>query len=168
MPTSHSESPSGLPTFAVSNRASPSAFCSTRAATRRSRRARSAGFIARQAGYAARAAATARSVSSIPARSSCAMGRSVAGLRTSSAKVASPALEQPLALVTGDHLVELRLLGPSVVEVVVDHVVAEGLLRHRASLQLADRISQRVRESLHLRLVGVAGEGRRKLELLLD
>src|SRR2546421_2758979 len=36
------------------------------------------------------------------------------------------ALEEPLALVVRDHLVEKRLFGSGVVEVVVDHVVAEG------------------------------------------
>src|ERR1700730_12953833 len=168
MPISQSESPSGLPTFAVSRGASPSACSSTSAATRRSRRARSAGFTARQAGYAARAAATARSVSSTPERSSCAIERSVAGLRTSKGPKRSAALEDPFALVAGDHLVELRLLCARVVEVVVDHIVAKSLPRHRPLLQRSDGITQCVRESLHIRFVSIACERGPKLELLLD
>src|SRR5579862_554367 len=72
----------GLPTFSDSIRASSSRCVSTSSASRRRRRARSAGVTARQAGNAAFAAATAASVSSTPACSSSASGSSVAGLRT--------------------------------------------------------------------------------------
>ena len=63
-------------------RASSSACSSTSVATRRRRRARSAGVTARQAGNAAFARATATSVSSTPACSSSAIGSSVAGFST--------------------------------------------------------------------------------------
>ena len=64
--------------------------------------------------------------------------------------------------------VEQLLLGARVVEVVVDHLVAERRARHRAALERRDRLAQRVREAVGVGLVGVALERRRQLELLLD
>src|SRR4029453_7383129 len=49
-----------------------------------------------------------------------------------------------------------------------DAVVSEGGPRHRSVLQGVDRLAQGVGEALRVRLVGVALEGRRKLELVLD
>src|SRR5207247_9852097 len=72
-----------------------------------------------------------------------------------------PTLEEPLPLVGGHDLVEKRLLGPRVVAVVVDDVLAERLPRHLAVLEALDRVPQRVREALHVRLVRVAFELRR-------
>src|SRR6266851_4709657 len=66
-----------------------------------------------------------------------------------------PTLEEPLPLIRRDDLVEQRLLGAGVVQVVVDHVLAERGARHLAFLQRRDRVPQRVRESLEVRLVGV-------------
>src|SRR6266571_3647564 len=79
-----------------------------------------------------------------------------------------PTFEEPLALVGRDDLVEQRLLRARVVEVVVDHVVTECGTRHLAALEGADRIPQRVRKPLHVRLVRVALELRRESELLFD
>ena len=60
------------------------------------------------------------------------------------------------------------LLRARVVQVVVDDLVAERLPRHRAVLERGDRLTQRVWETLRVRLVGVAFEWRRQLELVLD
>src|ERR1700682_5652020 len=95
------------------------------------------------------------------------MGFSVAGLSTSRANRLS-ALEEPLSLVARDNLVELRLLSAGVVEVVVDHVVTESLPHHLSLFQAGDGVTERVWEPLHVRLVGIAGERRPKLQLLLD
>src|SRR5437762_14318099 len=78
-----------------------------------------------------------------------------------------PTLEEALALVVGHDLVEQRLLGAGVVEVVVDHVVAERGAGHRPPLEVADRLPERAREPLHVRLISVALELGRQLELLL-
>src|SRR5207247_6097803 len=80
----------------------------------------------------------------------------------------SSPFEEAGALVLRDDPVELRLLGPRVVEVVVDHVLAQRVARHLALLERADRLAERVREALHVGLVRVAREGRRELELVLD
>src|SRR5260370_279454 len=66
-----------------------------------------------------------------------------------------PTLEEPLPLIRRDDLVEQRLLRARVVQVVVDHVLAERGARHLAFLQRRDRVAQRVRESLD---VGLAVE----------
>src|SRR5260370_1935297 len=79
-----------------------------------------------------------------------------------------PTLEEPLPLIRRDDLVEQRLLRARVVQVVVDHVLAERGARHLAFLQRRDRVAQRVRESLDVGLVGVALELRRQRQLLLD
>src|SRR3990170_908845 len=67
-------------------------------------------------------------------------------------------LEEPLPFVARDDPVEELLLGARVVEVVVDHLVAEGAARHHPALERGDRLPQRVREPLGVRLVGVALE----------
>src|SRR5262249_3615416 len=72
----------------------------------------------------------------------------------------SATLEHPLALVTGDDLVEEPLLRPCVVEVVVDDLVAEDPVRHRPALERRDRIPERMREAPDVRLVRVALERR--------
>src|SRR6187397_1585522 len=93
---------------------------------------------------------------------------------TSSARFArwpgrcSDALEVALSFPVGDEAIEEPLLGAGVVEVVVDDLVAERGARHRASLERRDRLSERRREALGIRLVRVALERRRRLELLLD
>src|SRR5713226_7070941 len=79
-----------------------------------------------------------------------------------------PTLEEPFAFVTRDHLVELRLLGARVVQVVVDHVVAERLPRHRPVLQGSNRIAKRMGESLDIGFIRVAFERGPKVQLLLD
>src|SRR5439155_17944932 len=81
--------------------------------------------------------------------------------------VPSASFEEPLAFVVRDDLVEQRLLGARVVQVMVDHVVAERLARHRPALQQPDGLAQGAREALDVGLVGVAFELRRKFELLL-
>src|SRR5436309_15353785 len=77
-------------------------------------------------------------------------------------------LEKLLSFIAGDGLVEQTLLGPAVVEVVVDDLVAEGISRERPFLQRRDRFAQRRGEALRIRLVGVALERGRQLELGLD
>src|SRR2546429_8922946 len=52
------------------------------------------------------------------------------------------ALEEPLAFVRRHDLVEERLLGPGVVQVVLEDVVAEGGAGHAAALWVADRLTQ--------------------------
>src|SRR5262245_54736339 len=59
----------------------------------------------------------------------------------------SATLEHPRALVAGDDLVEEALLRARVVEVVVDDLVAEEPARDVATLELADRVTERVREA---------------------
>src|SRR5688572_14296206 len=77
-------------------------------------------------------------------------------------------LEEPLPLVARDGAVEQLLLGSRVVEVVVDHLVAERGPPHAGRLQRRDRLAERVREPLCVRLVRVSLERRRELELVLD
>src|SRR5215218_8878900 len=79
-----------------------------------------------------------------------------------------PTLEHPLALVAGDGLVEEPLLGARVVEVVIDHVVAERAARERSLRKRRDCVAQRPRESHRVGLVRVAFEPRWRLELALD
>src|SRR5918994_7433584 len=77
-------------------------------------------------------------------------------------------LEQSLPFVARHDLVEDPLLGVRVVEVVVDDVVAERAAGEGALLERADRLAQRVREALGIRLVRVALEPRRWLEPALE
>src|SRR5438874_985159 len=77
-------------------------------------------------------------------------------------------LEHALALVAGHRLVVELLLGARVVEVVVDHLVAEQLAGDGARLEPPDRLTQRVREALGVGGVGVALEGGPELQLVLD
>src|SRR5438046_1782578 len=76
--------------------------------------------------------------------------------------------EESLAFPAGDDLVEQPLLGVTVVQVVVDDLVAERGARDMPLLERGDRLAQRRREALGIRLVGVPLERRRQLELLLD
>ena len=80
----------------------------------------------------------------------------------------SATLEEPLPLVARDRAVEELLLGARVVEVVVDHLVAEGRPRHAPRFQRRDRLAERMREALRVGLVRVPVERGRKLEPLLD
>ena len=73
-------------------------------------------------------------------------------------------LEEPLPLVPGHDAVEQVLLGARVVEVVVDHLVAEAP-RAIEPLERRDRLAQGVREAVGVGFVGVALERRRQLEL---
>src|SRR5213080_3969530 len=91
-----------------------------------------------------------------------------APVMTTTLRSSLPTLEEPLPLVGRHHLVEQRLLGPRVVQVVVDHVLAERLARHLAVLEAPDRVPQRVREALHVRLVSVALELGGQGQVLLD
>src|SRR5262245_12037053 len=75
----------------------------------------------------------------------------------------SAAFEVPLALPVGHVLVEERLLGARIVEVVVDDLVAERRARHRAFLQRRDRVAQGVREALGVGLVRIARQRLRRL-----
>src|SRR5712691_7650645 len=77
-------------------------------------------------------------------------------------------LEHPLPLVTRDDLVEEPLLRACVVQVMVDHLVAEQRSRDRPALEPRDRLARRVREALDVGLVCIALERRPELELLLD
>src|SRR5260370_29737221 len=77
-------------------------------------------------------------------------------------------LEHPLPLVTRHDFVEQPLLGARVVQVVVDHLVAEQRARERTALEPRDRVAQRMREALDIGFVGVPHEGGAELELLLD
>src|SRR6266542_4094380 len=77
-------------------------------------------------------------------------------------------LEKPLALVIRHDPVEKHLLGAGEVEVMIDHIVAERGSRHAAVFQGRDRVTERVRESLHVGFVRVALELRRQLQALLD
>src|SRR5437763_5450108 len=76
--------------------------------------------------------------------------------------------EQPLSLVAGYDFVVEPLLDTTVVQIVVDHLVAEGGPRDRSAIERIDRVSQRGREPLGIRLVRVALERRRQLESLLE
>src|SRR5689334_24563973 len=76
-------------------------------------------------------------------------------------------LEHPAALVIGHGLVEEPLLRPSVVQVVIDDLVAEDLPRGAAALEPVGRVAQRVREALDVGLVRVPLECRPELELIL-
>src|SRR3954452_14366415 len=79
------------------------------------------------------------------------------------------ALEHAPALVVGDHLVELLLLVPAVVEVVLVHRLAEGTLCEVASLPELERLVEGRREGLRLgRLVRVALELRPGIGSFLD
>src|SRR5947209_2929788 len=77
-------------------------------------------------------------------------------------------LEHPLPLVTRHDLVEETLLGACVVQIVIDHLVAEQRARDRTALEPGDRLAQRVREALDIGLVGIPLERRPEFELLLD
>src|SRR5215211_1723210 len=77
-------------------------------------------------------------------------------------------LEQALALVAGHDLIVEPLLGAGEVQVVVDDVVAERAARDRPLLERGYRLAQRRRKALGIGFVGVALEGRGRLELLLD
>src|SRR5438874_5900453 len=76
--------------------------------------------------------------------------------------------EESLPFPAGDDLVEEPLLGAAVVQVVLDDLVAERGARDVPLLERRDRLAQRRREALGVRLVGVPLERRRQLELLLD
>src|SRR5215211_855815 len=78
-----------------------------------------------------------------------------------------PTLEQALALVAGPDLGEQSLLRPRVVEGVVDDVVAERCARDRSLLERLERLAQRLRELLRVRLVRVSLQRLRQLEALL-
>src|SRR5579863_5245132 len=77
-------------------------------------------------------------------------------------------LEHPLPLVARHRLVEQLLLGARVVQIVIDHLVAEELPRDRALFEARDRLPQRMWETLGVGDVRVALERRPELELLLD
>src|SRR6185312_12248537 len=100
---------------------------------------------------------------------------SVAETATSSARFAagpvtgSGPLEIALALPVGDVPIEEPLLGPRVVEVVVDDLVAEGRPGDAALLQRRDRLPQRRREAqLVLDPVDAGGDHRREREVRVD
>src|SRR5262249_33776814 len=96
-------------------------------------------------------------------------GRSPRVLSVGIASDASDALEEPLPLVARHRLVEQALLGPRVVEVVVDDVVAERLAGHAGALELVDRLSERRRDPRDVAaLVGVPLDLRRGVELVVD
>src|SRR6266576_3648821 len=74
----------------------------------------------------------------------------------------------PLALVIRHDGIEQPLLRVRVVQVMVNHVVAEQRSRDGAAFEPLDRLPQRVRKALDVGLVRVALERRPELELLLD
>src|SRR5262245_17868309 len=81
----------------------------------------------------------------------------------------SASLEKPLPFPARDDLVELALLGPQEVEVVLDDVLAERLLREAARLEQTDRFAQASRYPRQLPgRVDVAPEGRRRLDAPRD
>src|SRR5258705_11741684 len=77
-------------------------------------------------------------------------------------------LEHPLPLVLRHHLVEQTLLCARVVQVMVDHLVAEQRSSDRPALEPRDRLAHRRREALDVGLVRVPLERRPELEALLD
>src|SRR5258708_18729192 len=77
-------------------------------------------------------------------------------------------LEHPLPLVLRYDLVEQALLGARVVQVVVDHLVAEQRSRNGPAFQARDRLAHRRRKALDVGLIGIALERRPELEPLLD
>src|SRR4051812_44563500 len=77
-------------------------------------------------------------------------------------------LEKSLALPARHDLVEESLLGPSVVQVVLDDIAPERGASDRPRLQGGNGIAQRRREPLGIALVGVPFERGRRLESLLD
>src|SRR5262249_5226045 len=81
----------------------------------------------------------------------------------------SDPLEVSDQLPVRDGLIEGLLLEPAMVQVVVDHLLPEGLPRDARALQFRQALPERLR---HLReggiLVGVAFVERRGVELLLD
>src|SRR3954471_12538199 len=77
-------------------------------------------------------------------------------------------LEHPLALIGRHDRVEEPLLGASVVQVVIDDLVAEQMARERPVLEPVDRVAERMREALDVGLVRVALERGPELEARLD
>src|SRR5450755_4469535 len=76
--------------------------------------------------------------------------------------------EQPLALPARDGLVEQPLLGASVVQVMVDHLVTQGSARHRPGFERGDGLPQRRWKPRRIRLVRVSLERRRQLQPVLE
>src|SRR5712692_5945073 len=78
-------------------------------------------------------------------------------------------LEMADELPVGHRLVEGLLLEPPMLEVMLDHLVAEGLARHPRAPELVERIAQSLGNLRQLRArIRVPLEHRRQLELLLD
>src|SRR5256885_11792184 len=80
----------------------------------------------------------------------------------------SATLVHPLALVIRHDGIEQPLLRTRVVQVMVDHLVAEQRACDRPAFEPLDRLAEGVREALDVGLVRVALERRPELELLLD
>src|SRR5439155_3432333 len=79
------------------------------------------------------------------------------------------ALEEALPLVARHRLVEETLLGPRVVQIVVDHLVAEGLAGYARALELVDRLPERRGDTSQVGvLVRVPFELGRRLQLVVD
>src|SRR5262249_46670776 len=87
---------------------------------------------------------------------------------TTGFRVRSATLEEPLSLVARDNAVEQLLFGASVVEIVLDDVVAERGTSDRPALKRPDRLAQRRWEPLRVGDVRVPLERRPRVELLLD
>src|SRR5579862_4509708 len=77
-------------------------------------------------------------------------------------------LEEPLALPGRDDAVEEALLGPAVIQVVLHDLVAERSASDLPGLECCDRVAQRRRKALRVRLICVPLERRREFEALLD
>src|SRR5712692_4720062 len=78
-------------------------------------------------------------------------------------------LEMADELPVGHRLVEGLLLEPPMLEVMLDHLVAEGLARHPRAPELVERLPERLGDLRQRRVfVGIALVDLRRLELLLD
>src|SRR5262249_39047073 len=76
--------------------------------------------------------------------------------------------EQPLTLVARHHFIVETLLGPAVVQVVIDDLVTERRASHRPAVERVDRLPQRGRKALRVRLVRVPLERGRYGQRVLD
>src|SRR5690606_37192575 len=84
-------------------------------------------------------------------------------------RISSIALEAALELPVGDTTVVLELLPTARVQIVLDHIFAEGFPQHLRALERTDRVAQ---GAGHLRqlltAIGIPLDRRLELQLLVD
>src|SRR5580698_9052548 len=162
----------GWPDPATSRSASSSTWASTTAAKERSSRARSPGATPRQATWAAAAAAIASSACSAEAWVTVVTGSSVAGLSTVKTDMGGlpplKALEGAPQLPVGHRRVVGGQLDPSVVGVVLHHLLAERLAGQLALLPQLQGVTQSTRDRDRRVVVGVAGHRGLERQLAVD